>query len=179
MLSLARQLAVTVTAQSLHFAAAGTGVAVRVAEDSASRAGDAVACALELQRRLAGVTWPEGADIRIRIALNTGAAELRGGHYYGQAVYRCARILATAHGGQVLVSQATSELVGDTLPQGAGLADLGFHHLKDLDRPERIFQLEHPELESKTIYYLGNRLVVAIGNFGHAWLQENLPISGK
>src|SRR5437763_1949464 len=113
-----------------------------------SRAGDAVACALELQRRLAGMTWPEGADIRIRIALNTGAAELRGGHYYGQAVYRCARILATAHGGQVLVSQATSELVGDTLPQGAGLADLGFHHLKDLDRPERIFQLEHPELES-------------------------------
>ena len=111
-------------------------------------AGDAVACALELQRRLRREAWPEGADIKVRIAINTGEAELRGGHYYGQAVYRCARTLATGHGGQVLVSETTSELVRDSLPPGATLTDLGFHHLKDLDRPEHIYELGHPDLES-------------------------------
>jgi len=112
-----------------------------------NRAADAVACALELQRTLRREGWPAGAEIRVRMALNSGEAELRGGHYYGQVVYRCARTLVTGYGGQVLASQATCDLVEDNLPSGASLVDLGFHHLKDLERPEHIYQLGHPELE--------------------------------
>lgn len=111
-------------------------------------ASEALACAVELQRRFLRETWPVGASLRVRIVLNSGEAELRSGHYYGQAVYRCARLLATAHGGQVLASQSTRDLVLDSLPASASLLDLGSRHLKDLDRPERIFQVVHPDLES-------------------------------
>ena len=111
-------------------------------------ASEALACAVELQRLFLHEPWPVGANLRVRIVLNSGEAELRGGHYYGQAVYRCARLLATAHGGQVLASQATRDLVLDGLPAGASLLDLGSHRLKDLERPERIYQVVHPDLES-------------------------------
>jgi predicted ATPase len=80
------------------------------------------------------------------MALHTGEAELRDGDYYGAAVNRCARLRAAAHGGQVLLSGATQELVQEALPAGAALRDLGLHRLRDLQRPERIFQLLHPEL---------------------------------
>src|SRR5207302_5099492 len=113
------------------------------------RAGDAATCAIEIQRRLRREPWPAGASLRVRVALNSGEAELRGGHYYGQAVYRCARLMAIAHGGQVLLSQATCELVRDGLPAGAGLVDLGFHHLKDLERAEHVYQLGHHELDGE------------------------------
>lgn len=113
-----------------------------------SRASEAVACTIELQRRFSSEKWPHGAHLDVRIALNSGEAELRAGHYYGQAVYRCARLLATGHGGQVLVSQSTADLVLDSLPAGAGLLDLGSHRLKDLERPERIYQVLHPDLEA-------------------------------
>src|SRR5438105_5192162 len=108
---------------------------------SFSRAGDAVGAALAIQRRFREQDWPEGGELRIRVALHTGEAEYRAGHYYGQAVYRCARLLAAANGGQVLLSQATRQVAGDELPKGVALIDHGEHRLKDLVRPERIFQL--------------------------------------
>jgi len=109
----------------------------------------ALACAIELQRRLRREPWPPGAEIRVRMALNTGHAELRGGHYYGQAVYRCARLLATGHGGQVLAAQATCDRLPARLPAGVSLRDLGIHQLKDLDRPEHVHQVDHPDLAAE------------------------------
>ena len=85
----------------------------------------------------------------MRIALHTGEAQLLGGRsYLGHALNRCARIRATGHGGQVLVSATTAELVTDHLPGGAALEYLGLYRLKDLGTPERIWQLVHPELPS-------------------------------
>ena len=113
------------------------------------RAADAIACAIEIQREFAAQRWPEGGHLHIRVAVHTGEAELRGGHYFGPAVYRCARLLASGHGDQVLVSQATHDVVVDTLPSGVALRDLGRHRLRDLERPERIFQLTAPGLRAE------------------------------
>jgi class 3 adenylate cyclase len=81
-----------------------------------------------------------------RIALHTGAAELRDDDYFGPPLNRLARILALGHGGQILLSLATEELVRDHLPPGATLRDQGMHQLKDLNYPEQIFQLVSAEL---------------------------------
>jgi class 3 adenylate cyclase len=82
----------------------------------------------------------------VRIALHSGHAELRDGDYFGATLSRVARLLETGHGGQVLVSGAAQEAVRDTLPAGAALRSLGVHRLRDLQEPERIFQMLHPEL---------------------------------
>jgi predicted ATPase/class 3 adenylate cyclase/DNA-binding CsgD family transcriptional regulator len=112
-----------------------------------SRASDAVAAALAAQRSFASEPWPDGADLRVRIALHTGEAQVRSeGSYLGHALNRCARIRATAHGGQVLLSAATAALVTERLPAGATLIDLGMHRLKDLGTPEHIWQLAHPDV---------------------------------
>jgi predicted ATPase/class 3 adenylate cyclase len=109
-------------------------------------AGDGVAAALALQRALGAERRPEGIALRVRMALHTGDAVAREGDYVGGAVNRCARLRAAAHGGQVLLSRATQELVADHLPEGVSLRDLGECRLKDLVRPERVFQLRHAEL---------------------------------
>jgi hypothetical protein len=83
------------------------------------------------------------------MSLHTGAAEERDGDYFGSPVNRVARLLSAAHGGQVLLSLATQELVRDQLPVGRSLMDLGERHLKDLFRPERVFQLVSAELPSE------------------------------
>ena len=106
-----------------------------------TRASDAVASAVGMQRELQAKSWPAGADIHIRVAIHTGEAEMRGGHYYGPAVYRCARLLAIGYGDQVLVSQSTHDLVVDAMAEGTQLRDLGAHRLRDLERPERVFQV--------------------------------------
>lgn len=108
-----------------------------------ARASDAFACALGIQRRLAS----ELPGIRLRVALHTGEAQRRdGGRYFGRAINRCARLRDLAHGGQTLLSRATHDLVLDRLPEGAWLEDLGIHRLRDLARPEQVFQLRHPDL---------------------------------
>jgi predicted ATPase/class 3 adenylate cyclase len=112
-------------------------------------AADAVIAALEVQRMLFGAEWQETGPLRVRMALHTGAAEERDGDYFGPPVNRVARLLSAAHGGQVLLSLPTQELVRDQLPSGTGLRDLGEHRLKDLFRPERVFQLLAPELPSE------------------------------
>jgi predicted ATPase/DNA-binding SARP family transcriptional activator len=114
-----------------------------------TRVSDAAACAVAIQRELAAQAWPEGADVHVRVAINSGEAELRAGHYYGPAVYRCARLLATGHGDQVLLTQAARDLAVDALPEGVGLRDLGEHRLRDLERPEHVFQLVGPGLRAE------------------------------
>jgi len=111
-------------------------------------ASDAVHAVLAAQLSLAAEPWPDETPIRVRMALHTGAVESRDDDYFGQPVNRVARLLSTAHGGQMIVSAATQELVRDDLPQGASLQGLGEHRLKDLGRPEGIFQLFHPDLPS-------------------------------
>ena len=111
---------------------------------------DALEAALEIQRRLlSSRSGSRVSPLRVRMALHTGAAEERDGDYFGPPVNRVARLLSAAHGGQVLLSLPTQELVRDQLPAGTSLRDLGEHRLKDLFRPERVFQLLAPELPSE------------------------------
>jgi predicted ATPase/class 3 adenylate cyclase/DNA-binding CsgD family transcriptional regulator len=113
------------------------------------QASDAVACAAATQLALQREDWPAGVEMKVRIAVHSGEAELKSGHYTGAPLYRCARLMATAHGGQIVVSRATEELVADNLPRGLALRDLGQHRLRDLSRPEHVYQLIHPALESE------------------------------
>ncbi|MDP9470903.1 MAG: NB-ARC domain-containing protein [Chloroflexota bacterium] len=119
------------------------GDAVYAAFPAAPAALDA---ALAAQRALLAEEWPEVGPLRVRMALHTGQAAPHDGDYRGQTLNRLARLLATAHGGQVVLSLPTAELVRDALPAGAALCDLGELPLKDLDRPERAVQLLHPDL---------------------------------
>jgi class 3 adenylate cyclase len=107
---------------------------------------DALEAALGSQRSLLSSEWEQAEPIRVRMALHTGAAEERDEDYFGTPVNRVARLLSAAHGGQVLLSLPTQELVRDQLPKGTSLRDLGEHRLKDLFRPERVFQLTAPDL---------------------------------
>jgi predicted ATPase/class 3 adenylate cyclase len=109
-------------------------------------AGDAVAAALRAQRDLRGAPWGEVGSLRVRMGLHTGEVERQGDHYFGAALYRCGRLMDAAHGGQVLLSSATAELAREALPAATNLRDLGDHRLKDLQRPERVFQLVAPGL---------------------------------
>jgi len=84
--------------------------------------------------------------IGVRVAVHTGACVERDGDYFGPVVNRVAGLLAAGHGGQVLASGGTYELLAGRLPGGIGLADLGEHHLRDLGRPERVFQVTGPGL---------------------------------
>lgn len=110
------------------------------------RAGDAVSCAVEAQRALAAHAWPDAAEVRVRMGLHSGEPRATGERYVGFGVHRAARVGAVGHGGQILVSNATRELVEDDLPPDTALRDLGAYRLKDVERPERLFQVEAPGL---------------------------------
>lgn len=115
----------------------------------------AAACAIDIQRGLAGQQHPELGSIKVRIAIHTGHAEYRDEDYYGPSLNRCARMRSAAHGGQILVSEDTKQLIESGLPTGAALQNLGLHRLKDLLEPARIYQLngeglrtDFPEIRS-------------------------------
>jgi predicted ATPase/class 3 adenylate cyclase len=110
---------------------------------------DALEAALDAQRLLRKERWAESGPLKVRMALHMGAAEERDGDYFGPPVNRVARLLSAAHGGQVLLSLPTHEMVRDQLPAGVSLRDLGEHHLKDLFRPERVSQLVSPDVPSE------------------------------
>ncbi len=120
-----------------------TGDGVMAAFPSASAA---LAAAIAGQRALLGEPWPDTCPIRVRMGLHSGDAQTRATDYFGRAVNRAARIMAAGHGGQILMSAATAALIGERLPDGADLEDLGEHRLKDLDRAERLLQVLHPGL---------------------------------
>jgi len=106
------------------------------------RASEAIAAAAQAQRSLAFHAWPDEVQVRVRIGLHTGEPEIGGDNYVGMDVHRAARIAAVAHGGQIVLSPTTHELVQTALPPGLSLRDLGTHRLKDLAHPERLFQLD-------------------------------------
>ncbi len=112
------------------------------------RAEDAAAAALAAQRELAAAEWPEDGTIRVRIGLHTGEGFFADEDYWGLDVHRAARICSAAHGGQVLVSDAVAAGLG-SLALGVTLRDLGPHRLKDLEEPERLHQLCHPDLTDR------------------------------
>jgi non-specific serine/threonine protein kinase len=114
-----------------------------------ARASDAVAAAVAAQSAIARHPWPAGTTPRLRMGLHTGEPIVVSGEYAGLDVHRAARICAAGHGGQILLSQATSSLVAENLPPGARLRDLGSHRLKDLQEPTRIFQVLHLDLPSE------------------------------
>ena len=113
------------------------------------RAKAAVDAAVEAQRALAAHTWPEDGEVRVRMGISTGEASLEDGRYVGFAVHRAARISAAGHGGQILLSSSTRDVVEADLGAGLTIRDLGERRLKDLPRPERVYQLVAEGLPSQ------------------------------
>jgi class 3 adenylate cyclase len=107
---------------------------------SFQRAKDAAAAAVEAQRRLAAHEWPQAAEVRVRMGLHTGEPQVGEHGYLGIDVVRAARICSAGHGGQILLSETTRALLGNALPHGATVLDLGRQNLKDIQQ-ERLFQL--------------------------------------
>jgi class 3 adenylate cyclase len=126
-----------------------------------------VAAVLEMQHALAEHAWPGGDRVRVRMGVHCGEASETAAGLVGLEVHRGARIAAVAHGGQVLVSEPAAVLVTDWLPQGAALTDLGMHRLKDLGRPERLFQLTAGGLQAE---------FPPLRSLGNPALQNNLPV---
>ena len=114
------------------FSTGGDGFAAAFA-----RAGDALLAAVDAQAALADEAWPDNAPLRVRMGLHTGEVEEREGDYFGPAVNRAARLMAAAHGRQVVCSDVTASLAGGATV----LMDLGEHRLRDLSAPQRVFQV--------------------------------------
>ncbi|KPL16311.1 MAG: hypothetical protein AMJ93_15905 [Anaerolineae bacterium SM23_84] len=106
--------------------------------------GEPVTCALETQKQFARETWPAIGELRIRVALHAGEAELLAGDYFGPTVNCTARIMAAAWGGQILLTPRVTRI--SSLPTQAEIRNLGTHLLKDVSAPQEIYQLTHPDL---------------------------------
>ncbi len=135
-----------------------------------ARATDAVLAAADAQRALAAHAWPEGSAVRVRMGIHTGEPSRTSEGYVGLDLHRAARIMNAAHGGQVLLSQATATLVEQDLPDDVSLRDLGEHRLKDLGRPRRLFQLVIADLPAdfsrlRTLDTFQNNLPVQLTPF--------------
>ena len=107
---------------------------------------EAVAAALDAQCALVGQEWAEIGGLRVRMGLHTGEVEQEGGDYVGIALSAVSRLMAAAHGGQIVVSGSTVDLAGHHLPDGVSLVDLGEHQLRGLVEPHRIYQINHSAL---------------------------------
>ena len=129
------------------------GICVRTEGDAVfavfPEARKAVSAAIAAQRALAAHDWPDGAPLLVRMGLHSGEAYLSGDDYGGFEVNRAARIAAAGHGGQILLSDPTRALIADALPDGVGIRDLGRHALRDVPRPEQLFQLDVAGLRSE------------------------------
>jgi class 3 adenylate cyclase len=111
---------------------------------SFARAKDAVAGAVAAQRALAEHIWPDGVEVKVRMGLHTGEPTVGEEGYLGMDVVRAARICAAGHGGQILLTETTRALLGNNIPNGTEIRDLGEANLKDIQH-ERVFQLALPE----------------------------------
>ncbi len=130
----------------------------------------AIAAAAEAQRALHAERWGGPDEIRVRMALHSGETEERGDDYVGPLLNRVARLMSAGHGGQILLSQITSELARDRLPTNVELRDLGERRLRDLNRPEHVHQLLVPGLRQdfpplKTLDALPNNLPIQLTHF--------------
>ncbi len=146
--SLARHDAILRDAVAVH-----DGHVVKMRGDGAhaafADAANAVHAARDAQRALVSEDWGPVGELRVRMGIHTGPAQARDGDYYGSAVNRAARLMSIANGGQIVVSLATEELARDALEDGVSLVDLGEHRLRDLSRPERVFELRASGLLSE------------------------------
>lgn len=106
-----------------------------------ARATDAVSAAVTAQRSISHFAWPKDVEVRVRMGLHTGEPERSSEGYLGLDVHFAARLMSAAHGGQVILSQTTQELVAHNLPEGVSLRDVGSYHLKDFHGPKRLFQV--------------------------------------
>jgi predicted ATPase/class 3 adenylate cyclase len=125
-----------------------------------------VAAVVEMQRALEAHRWPGGEQVRVRMGVHTGEAAKTATGLVGLDVHRAARVAAVAYGGQVLLSETAAALVRDALPPGVALRDLGVHRLKDLGRPEQIFQLDTLGLRAR---------FPPLRSLGNPELPNNLP----
>jgi len=125
-----------------------------------------VAAAMEMQQAIRARTWPGGEQVRVRMGVHTGEASRAATGLVGLDVHRAARVAAVAYGGQILLSETAAAMVRESLPPGIGMRDLGLHRLKDLGRPERIFQLDAAGLQAD---------FPPLRSLGHPALQNNLP----
>jgi predicted ATPase/class 3 adenylate cyclase len=135
-----------------------------------ARAGDALTAAVEGQRALECYAWPDDARLRVRIGLHTGEALLRGNDYIGHEVHRAKRICDAGHGGQVLMSETTRDLIGSHTPFEASIRELGSHRLKDLSEPQAIFQVVAEGLQAdfpklRTLEAVPHNLPVQLTSF--------------
>jgi class 3 adenylate cyclase len=153
---------------------------------SFSRARDAVAGAVAAQRALAEHTWPNGAEVRVRMGLHTGEPSVGDEGYLGLDVVRAARICSAGHGGQILLSETTRALLGNDLPDGVAVVDLGQQKLKDVQH-ERIYQLSlegnesFPPLKTETPKSASDALAERIEQHVGDMLEQSLQgsLSGK
>jgi class 3 adenylate cyclase len=143
------------------------------------RARDAVAAAVGAQRALAAHAWPQGKEVRVRMGLHTGEPTVGEEGYLGLDVVRAARIAGAGHGGQILISETTRALLGNQLPDGAAVHDLGEANLKDVQH-EHIYQVsvdeEHrrfPPLKTEHPKSAGEALAERI----HAHVAEQIEQS--
>lgn len=113
------------------------------------RARDGVIAAAEIQRALARTEWPEGSSLRVRMGIHTGEPLVAPPRYVGVDVHRAARIASAAHGGQIVISHVTADLLAAEPIEGVWLLDLGLHRLKDLSEPRLLFQLAGDGLEDR------------------------------
>ena len=113
-----------------------------------ARARDAVAASVEAQRAHAAHAWPERVDVRMRMGLHTGEPAVGEEGYHGLDVVRAARLCSAAAGGSVLLSETTRALVGSAVPKGVAVHPVGERRLKDLDEPERVYELEIEGVET-------------------------------
>jgi predicted ATPase/class 3 adenylate cyclase len=130
----------------------------------------AVQAAVKAQRRLATHSWPDDAGVRVRMGLHTGEGALGAENYVGMDVNRAARIAGAAHGGQIIVSDATRALVEHTVAEGTKLRDIGVHRLKDIVHPEHLYDVEIEGLPSdfpppRTLDTRPNNLPVQLTSF--------------
>ncbi len=130
----------------------------------------ALEAAIAAQRLLRDEQWQEIERIKVRMGVHTGSAESRDGDYFGPVLNRVSRLLAAAHGGQVLLTLATEELVRDHLPEGISLRDLGERRLRDLNRPERVYQVVTADLPAdfpalRSLELFPNNLPVQLTSF--------------
>ncbi len=133
-------------------------------------AGAALGAAVEAQRQLIDTEWDEAGPLRVRMAIHTGEPLQRAGDYFGPAVNRCARLVAAAHGDQIVLSEATVDRLPRPLSDGITLRDLGHHRLRDLNRPEHVFQVVHPALPAdfprlRSLDSLPNNLPIQLTSF--------------
>jgi len=152
---------------------------------SFTRARDAVRGAVEGQRALTAHAWPQGAQVRVRMGLHTGEPHVGDEGYVGMDVVRAARICSAGHGGQILLSETTRALVGNDLPEGVNVRDLGKQNLKDVQH-EHVYELsleetteEFPPLKSRPGDNFEKRFEQRIEEYVESQLDRALSGTGS